>query len=152
MATYTNRTCSKCGIRKPQPQMYQRESYVETGKSQTGISGATMLGVFSGDKKSGSQLRNWMFNNGQRTYKRKKQVWMCGVCAGVQKPAKQVVAETSKPTEVKPKAPSEPMSTTSKWLWGIFLLAMVSTCVNDQNEKKTGAAGKPTTTITQKSP
>lgn len=94
MATYTNRTCCKCGIRKPQPQMYQREIYVETGKSKTGISGATLFGAFvAGDKKSGTQFRNWMFNNGQRTYKRKKQVWMCGVCAGVQRPAKKVAVE-----------------------------------------------------------
>ena len=82
MATYANKTCVNCGIRKPQPEMYQKEVYTETGKSKTGISGATLVGTFFGDKKSGTQVRNWMFNSGQRTYKRKKVVWLCGSCSG----------------------------------------------------------------------
>ena len=104
MAAYANRTCYKCGIRKPQPQMFQREIYVEVGKSQTGISGATMVGVLVGDKKSGSQFRNWMFNSGQRTYKRKKQAWMCGDCAGVQQTVARISVDSVKNLDEKPLA------------------------------------------------
>lgn len=150
MATYTNRTCCKCGIRKPQPQMYQREIYVETGKSQTGISGATLFGVFvAGDKKSGAQFRNWMFNNGQRTYKRKKQVWMCGVCAGVQRPAKKVAVET--PQSAAESTPSKKgMSTGAKWFWSIVvLLALVGIFGDDTKKNPTT---RPSTTVTQTTP
>lgn len=81
MATYTNRTCTNCGIRKPQPQMVSKEIYVETGKSKAGVSGATFLGSGFGDKKSQRAVNSWLFNSGQRTYKRKKTVWMCPPCA-----------------------------------------------------------------------
>ena len=147
MATYANRICTTCGVRKPQPQMYQKEVYVETGKSQTGISGATLAGVFlAGDKKSGKQFRDWMFNNNQRTYKRKKMVWLCGICSGNERPVQPVVVEA--PRVVVPIAPSEPdtgatvtpkqgMSTGAKWFWGIMLLALIGSIVDDNDKKKT---------------
>lgn len=82
MATYTNRTCSSCGIRKPQPEMHRKEIYVETGNSRTGVSGATVIGFALGNKKSTNSMGSWLFNSGQRTYKRKKTVWVCGPCGG----------------------------------------------------------------------
>jgi hypothetical protein len=82
MTRYAIRTCAKCGIRKPQPEMVQKEIYVETGKSKQGISGSTLAGAFFGDKKSTSSVNRWFFNTNQRTYKRKKSVWACKSCAG----------------------------------------------------------------------
>lgn len=132
MATYANKTCTNCGIRKPQPEMYQKEVYVETGKSKTGISGATLFGTFAGDKKSGSQVRNWLFNNGQRTYKRKKVVWLCGSCSG--------------------RAPilnSSAMSIAKKWFFVIIVIIAIIGLFSDP--KKQSISGTQSTT-TQTSP
>lgn len=82
MARYATRTCVNCGIRKPQPDMYQKETYVETGKSKAGVSKATFAGVLLGDQKSANSFNRWLFNTNQRTYKRKKTVWVCGSCKG----------------------------------------------------------------------
>jgi hypothetical protein len=81
MATYATRSCNQCGVRKPQPEMKQTEMYVKTGKSKTGISAATVVGIFAGNKKSGNSFRSWLFNSGQRSYTRKKTVWLCNSCA-----------------------------------------------------------------------
>lgn len=62
--------------------MYQKETYVETGKSKAGVSGATFVGVLFGDQKSANSINRWLFNTNQRTYKRKKLVWVCGSCKG----------------------------------------------------------------------
>lgn len=154
MGTYANRTCSHCGIRKPQPNMYQREIYVETAKSQTGISGATMVGLFAGNKRSGSQFRNWLFNNGQRTYKRKKNVWLCGVCAGVERPAKRVAEpapkkQVSEPTKATPSPAvfAAPEAKTSKWKWWVigFVLLMVAAAIDESNGKSKKSQKQPTT-------
>lgn len=77
---YANRTCDKCGARKPQPEMVRKEVYVETGKSTATISTNTWLGVMGGDKASGRAVKRAMFNNGERTYTRKKTVWSCRNC------------------------------------------------------------------------
>lgn len=81
MTRYTNRTCTQCGIRKPQPEMVQKETYVETGRSKSGVSKATWLGMALGDKKSANSVNRWLFNTNQRTYQRKKLVWLCSSCA-----------------------------------------------------------------------
>ena len=81
MARYATRTCTRCGVRKPQPEMVQKEVYVETGKSKAGVSGATWAGMMMGDKKSENSINRWLFNTNQRTYKRKKQLWLCKPCA-----------------------------------------------------------------------
>jgi hypothetical protein len=80
MAKYANRTCHSCGIRKPQPQMYQYETYVQVGKSKSGISTSTVVGSLLGDKKSENVVNRWLFNTNQRNYKRKKTVWLCESC------------------------------------------------------------------------
>ena len=154
MATYTNRTCCNCGIRKPQPQMYQREVYVETAKSQSGISGATMFGVFAGDKKSGNQFRSWLFNSGQRTYKRKKQVWMCGVCAGVRGAVKQVAVEATKvagrPDTGSTVSQKQGMSSGTKWFWAIVALSLLGAIFGDHDKKKSTTS--PPAAVTQTAP
>ncbi len=80
MTNYTVRSCHCCGVRKPQPEMTQKEIYVETGKSQSSISKATALGAFFGDKKSVSAINRWALNTNQRTYKRKNKLWLCKTC------------------------------------------------------------------------
>lgn len=80
MATYTNRTCHGCGIRKPQPQMYKKEIYVESGRARSGVSKGTVLASMLGDKKANKQVYNSLWNLNQRTYQRKKSVWVCGGC------------------------------------------------------------------------
>jgi hypothetical protein len=82
MAKYTTRTCHSCGIRKPQPEMHKETVYVESGRSRSGVSGATGIGLFLGDKKSTDAVNRWLFNSGQRTYQRKKEVWVCSKCGG----------------------------------------------------------------------
>lgn len=86
--SYTKRTCVKCGFRDIQPRMRQREVYVESGRSKKGASGATFLGHLLGDKRSSRSINDWMFNNGQRTYFRKKQIWLCPSCVKTHKSGK----------------------------------------------------------------
>lgn len=159
MTAYANRICTNCGIRKPQPHMYQKEIYVETGKSQTGISGATLAGVFlAGDKKSGKQFRDWMFNNNQRTYKRKKKVWLCGICSGnerpvVQAPPKKVVKKdapvaTDTSTDVVTTEAPASKSNLKWWLLGIVILGLAASFEDDKKKKVTQSP----TTNSQSSP
>ncbi len=77
---YTNRTCDSCGARRPQPEMVRKEVYVETGKSNATISTNTWIGVMGGDKASGRAVKRAMYNNGERTYTRKKTIWVCRNC------------------------------------------------------------------------
>lgn len=80
MATYTRRTCTCCGLRDIQPRMIQTEKMVLTGRSKTGVNGATVLGAAMGSKKSARSLESHIFNAGQRDYYRKRKVWMCQNC------------------------------------------------------------------------
>ena len=82
MTKYANRTCSNCGIRKPQPEMYRETTYVETGRSRPGVSKRTGIGFLLGEQKSTNSVVRWMFNTNQRTYQRKREVWLCGGCSG----------------------------------------------------------------------
>lgn len=80
MAKYANRTCHNCGIRKPQPDMRRKDIYVETGRSRSGVSKGTVLASMLGDKKAEKKVYNSIWNLNQRTYQRKKTVWVCGGC------------------------------------------------------------------------
>lgn len=80
MTNYAKRTCHSCGIRKPQPEMVRETVYNEVARSRPGVSTATGVGFFLGDKKSTSSVQRWLFNSGQRTYQRKREVWMCRSC------------------------------------------------------------------------
>ena len=77
---YTNRTCDTCGARRPQPDMIRKEVYVETGKSRATISSSTWFGVAGSDKASLRAVKRAMYNNGERTYTRKKTIWVCRNC------------------------------------------------------------------------
>lgn len=65
MATYANRTCTQCGLRRPQPHMAQKQITQKSGKS--GFSMSVSL------KPS---LKSTRVNSG-RNYYRKRQVWVC---------------------------------------------------------------------------
>lgn len=82
MAKYAIRTCADCGIRNPQPQMNRKTVYVETGQSSARLTTGTLIGTFLGDKRSGRALNRAVLGNSSRTYKRKKQVWLCDNCVG----------------------------------------------------------------------
>jgi len=62
--------------------MYQKEIYVESGRSRTGVSKGTVIASMLGDEKAGKQVYNSIWNTNQRTYQRKKKVWVCGSCRG----------------------------------------------------------------------
>lgn len=82
MAQYTKRTCVNCGLRDIQPNMYQKEIYAESGRSKKGVTGSTVVGHLLGNEKSSRSIVDWLFNNNQRTYYRKRKVWLCGNCCG----------------------------------------------------------------------
>jgi len=83
MAQYTKRTCVNCGLRDIQPNMRQKEIYAESGRSKKGVSGSTVTGwLVFGNKKSARSVVDTVFNNNQRTYYRKRKVWLCGNCYG----------------------------------------------------------------------
>jgi hypothetical protein len=81
MNEYTKRTCNKCGIKRPQPDMHYVVSYVQTGRSKQGVSGATFLGAtLFGSKRSYDTIVRWLFNTNQRNYQRKRMIWLCSSC------------------------------------------------------------------------
>lgn len=82
MAQYTKRTCVNCGLRDIQPNMRQKEIYAQSGKSKKGFSGSTVVGSMLGNKKSSKSIADSILNNNQRTYYRKRKVWLCGNCYG----------------------------------------------------------------------
>jgi len=82
MAKYTTRACADCGIRLPQPEMFQREDFVRVGNSKSGISIFTFLGALFGRKDSARAIGKWLWNSNQRNYNRKKTLWVCGECSG----------------------------------------------------------------------
>ena len=80
MIKYTNRTCDKCGARKPQPDMIRKEVYVETGKSKATVTNDTYWWMAFGDKAASRAVKRALANSGERTYTRKKTVWSCRNC------------------------------------------------------------------------
>lgn len=80
MARYATRTCHCCGIKRPQPQMYQENMYVEVGRSKASVSASTFVGTALGNKKSERAVNSWLFNTNQRNYHRKRTVWVCPDC------------------------------------------------------------------------
>jgi hypothetical protein len=61
--------------------MVKETVYNEVARSRPGVSAATGIGFLLGDKKSTTSVQRWLFNSGQRTYQRKRSVWMCTACA-----------------------------------------------------------------------
>ena len=74
MASYATRTCTKCGLRRPQPHMRQREEWKKAGKSGMGVSMNPSRGLKSVRVSSG------------RTYKSKRLVWECATSAACDDP------------------------------------------------------------------
>jgi hypothetical protein len=62
--------------------MHRETVYVETGRSRPGVSTRTGVGFLLGEQKSTNSVVRWMFNTNQRTYQRKREVWMCNRCGG----------------------------------------------------------------------
>jgi hypothetical protein len=60
--------------------MRQKEVYGESGKSKKGFSGATVAGSILSNKKSSKTIADSLLNNNQRTYYRKRKVWLCDGC------------------------------------------------------------------------
>ena len=79
---YTKRTCHSCGFRDIQPNMKQETVQVKVGSSTTGMNKRTVAGAFlMGDKKSGAQIRKYLFAPNKRNYTRNRQVWVCKNCS-----------------------------------------------------------------------
>jgi hypothetical protein len=60
--------------------MHRETIYVETGRSRPGVSKRTGIGFLLGERKSTNSVISWVFNTNQRTYQRKREVWLCGRC------------------------------------------------------------------------
>lgn len=80
--SYAKKTCNICGYRDEQPNMYRVEKDVYTGSGNTGLSGRTWLGAAIGYKKSQRQIGRYFLAPSKRNYTRRREVWMCGDCAG----------------------------------------------------------------------
>ena len=82
---HANRTCHFCGLRAPQPEMRRTEIYAESGRSKSSVSGGTIIGAALGNKSATRSITRSIFNTGQRTYLRKREVWICdGADCGAQ--------------------------------------------------------------------
>ena len=82
MTQYAKKTCNSCGIKLPKNEMYRVEKEVYVGSSNTGLTKRAVFGTIVGNKKSTRQVGKYLFSPSKRTYKRKREVWMCGDCAG----------------------------------------------------------------------
>lgn len=74
---HANRTCHFCGIRAPQPEMIRQQIYVESGKSKSSITGATILGAAAGSRSAKRALERTVFGAGNRTHLRQREIWRC---------------------------------------------------------------------------
>jgi len=92
--SYTKRTCHDCGYKDIQPNMYRVEVTKRTGTSTTGFAKRSLFGALLGDQRSGRQVGKALFAPNKRVYHRTREVWKCGVCAGV---VKQESNQSSEP-------------------------------------------------------
>jgi hypothetical protein len=60
--------------------MTRKEITVETGKSNTTVTGATFFGSSLGNKSAQRAIQRAGFNSGERTYTRKQIKWFCYRC------------------------------------------------------------------------
>jgi len=88
---YSNRTCHKCGVIKPQPEMQRVEVEEDWGHSQRGLSTREVIGAVAGSEKSANSLQRWALSPGRRNYKRKRKVWLCEDCAPSKTSFKDIV-------------------------------------------------------------
>ena len=87
MSNYAKKTCNICGVRDEQPYMHRVHRQVNTGSSNTGLAKRTMLGAVFGNEKSQKAVGKWALSPNKRNYKRTREVWMCGDCAGASEPS-----------------------------------------------------------------
>lgn len=86
MATYSKKTCHKCGIRLPQPDMIMKTIQVQTGNSRKTLSGSELVFAALGNKKAQKAVGRTFTSPNKRRYVRNKDVWECYKCAGVETP------------------------------------------------------------------
>lgn len=86
MASYSKKTCYKCGIRLPQPEMLTKTVQVQTGNSRKTLSGTEVAFAVLGNKKAKSAVKRTFTSPNKRRYVRNKEVWECYKCAGVETP------------------------------------------------------------------
>lgn len=76
--SYTIRTCSCCGLRRPQPEMTSTTITTSAGQTRTTVSGATLLGAAIGSKSARRAVARGIFNAGGRQHFNTSTVWHCG--------------------------------------------------------------------------
>lgn len=86
MAAYSKKTCHKCGIRLPQPDMIAKTIQVETGNSRKTLSTSEFIFAALGNKKARRAVGRTFTSPNKRRYVRNKDVWECYKCAGVETP------------------------------------------------------------------
>ena len=86
MATYSKKTCHKCGIRLSQPDMIAKTIQVETGNSRKTLSGSELFFAVLGNEKAKKAVWRTFTSQNKRRYLRNKDVWECYKCAGVETP------------------------------------------------------------------
>lgn len=84
MATYSKKTCHKCGIRLSQPDMISKTIQVETGNSRKTLSGSEFFFAVLGNEKARKAVGRTFTSPNKRRHVRNKDVWECGKCAGVE--------------------------------------------------------------------
>lgn len=124
---YANKTCHKCGAKRSQPLMVSKQIYVESGKSQTTITGATFFGAGLGDKAAQRAIARAGFNSGERTYTRKKTVWECKNCNS---PVFTISPNTQVP-DTKPVvnaliSPVKKGEKTPWWVWAFWIFVIMT--------------------------
>ena len=73
MATYANKTCSKCGIRKPANEMCRVTQVVKT-TSKSGVGKREVVGALLGNEKSQKKIQRVISSSNKRTHSRTKEV------------------------------------------------------------------------------
>jgi hypothetical protein len=83
VAKHINRTCIKCGIKKPANRIYSKtvkKSY--TGSSRRSINGMTLIGGFLGNKGAQRAFQQYLWQSSNRKYggSATKQINLCRKC------------------------------------------------------------------------
>jgi len=81
--TYAQRTCSKCGIRKPSNNMYSKTiDKIYSGSSRRSVNIFTFFGYLLGNKGSDRAIQQWMFQSTNRKYSggTTKEIYLCLKC------------------------------------------------------------------------
>ena len=90
--TYATRTCHRCGIRKPQPQMTKQQVEIEVARGKRALSNREVFGFLLGNDKARNSVTSWMFAPNARSYTRRQAVWLCSECvaSNIALPARKI--------------------------------------------------------------